>query len=168
MLVMSIGQRVVLVASRYVEWETAFAEMADIIHGHLRDSKIEHIGSTAVPDLPAKDVVDLLIGVEAGRVLDVTRQLASEGFDHEGGHPHHCWLSFPSRSDRKYVLHVVEFDGVAWQRRIAFRDLLRRDEAARAKYLEVKLSAARVAQGWDDYTRSKDAVVAGLLADNVS
>lgn len=50
---------------------------------------------------------------------------------------------------------------------IAFRDLLRRDEAARAKYLEVKLSAARVAEGWDDYTRSKDAVVAGLLADNV-
>lgn len=163
---MSTEQSVVLVPSRHIEWSAMAARMADCLNAQVPGAQIEHIGSTSVPDLPAKNVVDLLIGVTIERVPDVARQLASAGFDLEGQLPHHCWLSFPARSARTYVLHVVEVDGIAWRNRIVFRELLRRDESARHRYLAVKLAAAREAGGWDDYTRSKDAVVAGLLAEN--
>ncbi|NHB84991.1 GrpB family protein [Tessaracoccus sp. HDW20] len=89
-------------------------------------------------------------------------QLRDEGFDLEGALPHHAWLGFPSRDDRRYVIHVVEYG--SWQRRIDFRDLLRRDPGARARYLEVKLASAEASANWDEYTQSKTDVVAGLLA----
>ncbi|MDK1329015.1 GrpB family protein [Arthrobacter sp. zg-Y1143] len=109
---MSEQQPVVLVPSRYSEWVAMPAEMAVRIRRQVPDAQVEHIGSTSVPDLPAKDVVDLLVGV----------------------------------------------------RRVVFRDLLRHDPQARARYLAAKQSAAGSAGGWDDYTQSKTPVVAELLA----
>ncbi|MCC9204423.1 GrpB family protein [Arthrobacter sp. zg-Y769] len=142
--------------------------MAARLRTQVPGARLEHIGSTSVPGLAAKDVVDLLIGVEENRVAEVAAELAADGFDLEGELPGHCWLSYPARASRRYILHVVEFDGVPWRRRIGFRDLLRRDESARARYLEAKLEAAREAQGWDDYTQFKTPVVAGLLAQDAS
>src|SRR5699024_6902549 len=109
--------------------------------------------------LPAKDVVDLLVGVEAARVRDVARQLAASGFDLEGEHDHHCWLSFPLRVARAYVIHIVEYGSRQWNRRIAFRDLLRSDANARDQYLQTKIDAATSANNWDEYTQSKTSVV---------
>lgn len=140
--------------------------MAESLRVQVPNSTIEHIGSTSVPNLPAKDVVDLMMGVAAGRVPDVAARLAAAGFDLEGELPQHCWLSYPTRTARAYVLHVLEFDGIAWRKRIAFRDLLRRDGRARSTYLEAKIAAAAQTRGWDDYTQAKTPVVSGLLADN--
>ena len=161
---MSEQQPVVLVPSRHAEWAGMAEAMAVRIRGQVPNAQVEHIGSTAVPGLPAKDVVDLLVGVTPDRILDTAGQLAAAGFDNEGGRPGHCWLSYPARASRAYVLHVVEFGGTPWRRRVAFRDLLRRDPRARARYLAAKQAAAGSAGGWDDYTQSKTPVVAELLA----
>jgi len=160
---MSPEQQVFLVPSRHDEWAKMAATMINKISTQVDGAHIEHIGSTSVPDLPAKDVVDLLVGVDAGRVLAVSRQLASLGFDMEGQLDHHCWLSLPDRSERAYVIHVVEYDSRAWNRRIQFRDLLRTDADARHEYLQTKIASAREAQNWDDYTQSKTSVVSNLL-----
>ncbi|MEE6281824.1 GrpB family protein [Georgenia sp. MJ170] len=157
-------QAVTLVPSRYEEWVRRFAQMAAVIEPIVPDATIEHIGSTAVPDQPAKDVVDLLIGVDAQSVVPAARRLVAAGFDLEGELDHHCWLSSPDRRDRAFVLHVVEHGSRAWNRRMAFRDLLRADESARRAYLQVKEHAARQSRGWDDYTLAKSSVVAELLA----
>ena len=53
--------------------------------------------------------------------------------------PGHCWLAWPSRRHRESVVHVVAFEGIEWSARIAFRDLLREDPAARAEYFEAKI-----------------------------
>lgn len=143
-------------------------EMVSIIREQITGVHLEHIGSTAVPDLPAKDVVDLLVGVEAARVQAVALQLASGGFDFEGERDHHCWLSFPSRLARAYVIHVVEHGSRQWNRRIAFRDLLRSDRNARDQYLKTKLEAAKSTNNWDDYTQSKTSVVSSLLSSSDS
>lgn len=156
-------QRVTIVPSRHPEWVRLFEEMAGRLALLLPGATIEHIGSTSVPALPAKDVVDLLIGVDLAEVPTVVTGLTDAGFDLEGSLPHHAWFGFPSRDDRRYVIHVVEFGSRAWQRRIDFRDLLRRDPEARATYLAVKLSSAEASANWDEYTQSKSDVVAGLL-----
>ena len=140
------------------------AEMAHRLHGLAPGLRVEHIGSTSVPDLAAKDVVDLLIGVGQDRILSLSQELAAAGFDLEGRLPGHCWLSYPTRAERQYVLHVVGFDSLQWRRRIAFRDLLRSDPRARERYLTAKRSAADETSGWDAYTQSKTSVVSELLA----
>ena len=163
---MSEQQPVVLVSSRHAEWAGMAAAMAVRIRGQVPDAQVEHIGSTSVPDLPAKDVVDLLVGVAGERILQVADELAAAGFDLEGGRPGHSWLSYPSRSARTHVLHVVETGGTAWQRRLDFRNLLRRDPAARARYLAAKRAAAEGSAGWDDYTQAKTPVVRELLGED--
>jgi GrpB-like predicted nucleotidyltransferase (UPF0157 family) len=165
---MTTDQPVFLVPSRYPEWVGMAAEMMGRIRQQVPGVHLEHIGSTAVPDLPAKDVVDILAGVEAERVGSVSRHLAALGFDLEGELDHHCWLSHPSRSARTHIVHVVEHEGLPWQRRISFRDLLRSDESARAEYLHTKICAAEASRNWDDYTQSKTAVVSSLLSGGVS
>ncbi|MCW4464104.1 GrpB family protein [Glutamicibacter sp. MNS18] len=161
---MASDDKVQLVASRYDQWAELAAGMISRIGVALPHSRCEHIGSTSVPDLPAKDVVDILVGVNATEIRDAAARLRSLGFDLEGDLSHHCWLSWPSRNARDYVIHVVESGGRPWTRRIVFRDLLRRDQDARSEYLATKINSAAVSGNWDDYTQSKTSVVARLLA----
>jgi len=161
---MTDGQRVSLVASRHAEWATRYGELAARLEALVPGAAVEHIGSTSVPGLPAKDVVDVLVGVDAADVPEAARRLQAAGLDLEGEVPHHCWLSSPDRRARAWVVHVVEHGGRAWERRVAFRDLLRRDADARERYLRVKQAAAGAARDWDEYTQAKSQVVADLLA----
>lgn len=160
---MTSSQRVVLVESNHEEWTRMAHELAERISAMLPHAEIEHIGSTSVPCLPAKPVIDLAVGVAANEVGEATRTLAQHCFDLEGEREGHAWLSLPDRAAREYVVHVFEAPGRAWSRRLRFRDILRSDAAARAKYLAVKRQSAAVSAGWDDYTQSKTAVVHEIL-----
>lgn len=157
-------QAVRLVPSRHEEWQRRYAETAARLAALLPGARLEHIGSTAVPGLPAKDVVDVLVGVDAGEVVEAAHRLRADGLDLELELAHHCQLSAPHRRARTVVVHVVEHGGRAWTRRLDFRDLLRRDGKARERYLRVKRAAARDCAGWDEYTQAKTQIVADLLA----
>ncbi|QDB79859.1 GrpB family protein [Georgenia wutianyii] len=165
---MQPGESVTLVPSRFEEWGRRFAAVAARLEALVPEAHVEHMGSTAVPGLPAKDVVDVLVGVAAPDVVPTARRLVAAGFDLEGQRDHHCWLSSSSRARREVVVHVVEHGGRAWDRRVAFRDLLREDAGARRAYLAVKERAASSAHGWDEYTQAKSGVVADLLASDGS
>lgn len=156
--------RVTLVSGRDEEWARRFEDLRDRIARLVADSDIQHIGSTAVPDFVAKDVVDVLVGVDADRFSAVVDALAGDGFDLEGERLGHAWLCLPDRHARVAVVHVVEHGGEQWLARLAFRDLLIQDASAREAYLAVKTDAAVRASGWGDYTAMKAAVVERLLA----
>lgn len=162
---MTTNQRVVLSASEHEAWSRMAKQMANKISTLLPEAEIEHIGSTSVPGLPAKPVVDLAVGVKAERLGEATLILVQHEFDLEGEQPGHAWLSWPNRFARSYVIHVLEGHGVPWERRLRFRDILRTDAVARAKYLAVKRQSAAVSLGWDDYTQSKTAIVHEILGD---
>lgn len=130
---------VVLVDGDPELWARRFVDL----HGRLRralgpGALIEHIGSTAVPNLPAKDVVDALVGVALDEIGPAAQVLAAAGFAIEGRRDGHVWLSRRREGRRKCIVHVVEAHGRKWQRRIAFRDLLRRDPEARSRYVTAR------------------------------
>ncbi|MFE6733621.1 GrpB family protein [Microbacterium sp. NPDC057650] len=159
------GERVVLVDSRGEEWAERYAMLRERIAVILGDAQIEHIGSTSVPEMPAKDVVDVLVGVPSADVTGATALLEAAGFDVEGVRDGHAWLSIPHRDARTAVVHVVVHDDRQWQDRTDFRDLLRQSPAARDRYLAVKEQAAASAVDWGDYTASKADIVTTLLAE---
>lgn len=144
-------------------WAARFAAVKQRLTLMLPGAAVEHIGSTSVPDLPAKDVIDVLIGVDLSDWSAVLDRLISEGFDCEGKRDGHAWLSLPNRNRRTTVVHLVHIHGRHWNRRIAFRDILRQDAGARERYLGVKREAAASTSDWGAYTAHKAAVVAAIL-----
>ncbi|MCG7309598.1 GrpB family protein [Brachybacterium sp. ACRRE] len=162
----SSEQAVLLVDPRPEDWAQRFARIQDDVLAVLPGARIEHIGSTAVPGLPAKDVVDVIVGLPQSAIASAAHRLEDDGWDLEGEREQHCWLSRPTRRARDCVLHLVEHGGRIWTERLDFRDLLRRDADARADYLRTKVEAARSSTGWTDYTRAKAPTVGRLLDEH--
>jgi GrpB-like predicted nucleotidyltransferase (UPF0157 family) len=126
-------------------WPQAFAEEAARIRAALGAQvlAIEHYGSTAVPGLRAKPIIDLQIGVaDIDDGLLFIDPMASLGYDYAGGQgipEHHI---FGKGRARTHLAHVVVYQGDQWLRCLRFRDRLRSDPKLRAAYEALKLHLA--------------------------
>ena len=130
-------------------------------------ASVEHVGSTSVPRLAAKPVVDMLAGV---RSLDESRPcidlLSADGWlwaPYREDVEH--WFCRPSPEERTHHLHVVEHGGRVWVDMLAFRDALRADAALRDRYAALKHElASRHADDRAAYTEAKSEFVRAALA----
>jgi GrpB-like predicted nucleotidyltransferase (UPF0157 family) len=147
------------------EWARRFDAERELLSRVLApwlEGGIHHIGSTAVPGLAAKPIVDMMAGV---RDLDEARAafgpLGGQSYIHTPHRPgvaHH--FSKPG-----YGLHLTEPGSDLWRERLAFRDELLRDQALAMEYQELKLRLAE--EHSDDrvaYTAGKRAFVVRVLA----
>lgn len=108
--------------------------------------RIEHVGSTAVPGLRAKPVIDIMVGVrDCDRFDDLRRGLEKCGYVWDRGARRddpgrHVFRKGPAdvKQLRSHHLHLTVFDGDYWRRLLAFRDQLRGDDMAAAEYAAVK------------------------------
>lgn len=139
-------------------WPRAFAEEAARLREALGDAAIaiEHYGSTSVPGLRAKPIIDIQIGVtriEQG--LGFIEPLARLGYDYAGdqGIPEHH--IFGRGKIRTHLSHVVVHGGDQWLRSLRFRDRLRADPVARAEYEALKSRLAATTTNRADYTAGK-------------
>lgn len=116
---------------------------------------IEHIGSTSVPDLCAKPIVDVLVGLRELELSD--EQIAAmEGIGYtylgEYGLPGRLFFR---KEPRTHHVHVVEHGGDHWERQLTFRDALRTDADERQRYDEFKRKLAAEGHTRDVYTELK-------------
>ena len=128
---------------------------------------IEHIGSTAIPGLAAKPVIDIMVAVET---LDASRPAigALEALDYvyfpyrpDVEH----WFCKPSPAVRTHHLHLVPFGSRVWIETLAFRDYLREHPGVAAEYASLKRSLAeRHRFDREAYTDAKGPFVARVLA----
>ena len=129
-------------------WALAFAEEAARIRlavGPLA-LEIEHYGSTAVPGLRAKPIIDMLIGVaDMNDGLKMIRPMERIGYSYATDHgiPNHHIFGRPTV--RQFLAHVVEYGGDQWRRSLRFRDRLKADVDARVEYEALK---ERLAAAW--------------------
>lgn len=130
------------------------AERVALVAGE-RGRGVEHIGSTAVPGLPAKDVLDLQLSVGSPDDADaVAGPLAAAGLvprpdlapgDPKPDEPDPArWCFASADPGRPAHLHVRVSGSPEWRSALLFRDWLRADEHARAEYLALKQDAARL------------------------
>jgi GrpB-like predicted nucleotidyltransferase (UPF0157 family) len=134
---------------------------------------IEHYGSTAIEGLPAKPILDILVGVRPlGRWMECHAPLIALGYDyaeHAGVPGHHIFGRGRDVSERTHLIHVVEHGGESWTSNLAFRDALRRDGDLRARYLALKQSAMAAApEGRAAYNALKSAAIAEMKAELTS
>ena len=113
---------------------------------------IEHVGSTAVPGLGGKNVLDMLVGLKKGKRQAMKNKLEKLGYDFipKAGSSRRLFLIRDTHYNGKSVrihLHLVKFNGIEWKQKIAFRDYLRKNKELVREYEEVKKSAVKLAKG---------------------
>ena len=149
-------------------WPRLYAEEAARIHSAFGENvvELEHIGSTAVPDVAAKPVLDICVGL---RSLELARpQLEAMerlGYEYIGEYGIPGRLFFRKGGvERTHHVHAVQWGSEQWHRHRAFRDYLcaHPDEARR--YGEHKLRVAAEAASSDDYWERKQPYVDALFA----
>jgi GrpB-like predicted nucleotidyltransferase (UPF0157 family) len=148
-------------------WPLTFEEWRARLAAALGETaaRIEHVGSTAVPGLAAKPVIDIQVSV--GDVEDEEAYVAaieSVGLLLRFREPGHRYFRAPAGQPRVVHVHVCDAGG-EWEREhIAFRELLRADEELRDSYgrLKVELSE-RYADDRLAYTDAKTAFILDTL-----
>jgi len=135
---------------------------------------IEHIGSTAVPGLRSKPLIDLLAGVPSmAAAIALNRTIGAAGYVASARYNESLttrqWFMRQQGGRRTHHLHVVVHDGDEWHLRLRFRDRLRADPALRERYATLKDDLARrFADDRDAYTAGKSEFVENALRDDRS
>ena len=142
-----------------VPYDPAWPRMFEEEKKHLLDClpqdlirRIEHFGSTAIPGLAAKPIVDVLVEVDS---LEETKTriapvLEAKGYDYfwrathgEDGPPFYAWfIKRNSEGVRTHHIHMVKSDFEHWDR-LLFRDYLIANPAAAKEYETLKYALAR-------------------------
>jgi GrpB-like predicted nucleotidyltransferase (UPF0157 family) len=153
------------------DWQARFEAERLVLERVLApwlEGGIHHIGSTAVPGLAAKAVIDVLAGVrdleQAQAAFEPLRAQSYLHDPHRAEVAHHFAKPSLRLSETTYGLHLTEPGSDLWQERLAFRDALRAEPALAAEYEGLKLRLAR--EHADDiraYTRGKRDFVARVL-----
>jgi GrpB-like predicted nucleotidyltransferase (UPF0157 family) len=131
-------------------------------------AEVEHIGSTAIPGLAAKPIIDIAVGVFShGAVEQIKVALVNAGYLFRGDAGDTGGLVFVRERlplQRIAHIHVVAYGERQWNDYLAFRDLLREDPEARKRYETQKRTLAReFANDRRAYTAAKSGVIEALL-----
>lgn len=129
-------------------WAVRFVEECSRISDALGDSAldIQHIGSTAIPGITAKPILDIAVAIrdfESGHALVPSLLALGYTYHGENGIPRRHYFE---RDDACH-LHIFEHGGRDWQRHLYFRDKLLAFPELAVRYSSVKRNAAREAEG---------------------
>ena len=151
------------------DWVPAFQAEALLLGKALGRAAgaVEHIGSTAIPGMPAKPIIDLMVAVAD---MDKSRQLipllGDAGYDYR---PHDCvpdrhFFAKGQGGERTHHLSLAKAGSTFWCRQIAFRDYMRADREAAAQYADLKIElASRYPNDRNAYIDAKEPFILGFL-----
>jgi GrpB-like predicted nucleotidyltransferase (UPF0157 family) len=147
-------------------FEQLRAEYANALHAaRVPFLSIEHVGSTSVPGLAAKPVLDIDIVVEATNVSAASAVLVGLGFEPRGelGIPQRWAFSEPDRLLGTHTYIVVD-GSLALRNHLSVRDTLRADPRLRDEYGQIKRRVGATADEIDEYVAGKNATIQQILA----
>ncbi|WP_409346490.1 GrpB family protein [Paenibacillus sp. MBLB4367] len=160
----------VVVTGHNPEWENEYEREKGKIADALNDilAGIEHIGSTSVPGLAAKPVIDMMAGVL--ELSDLTEKhvdaLRSLGYTHVD-HSHFPERKFFRRGEWRagtHHLHVYRINGTHWRSNLLFRNYLRSHPAAMQEYHELKVTLiSKHKQDRAAYTEAKAPFIQSII-----
>ena len=143
------------------QWAVRFDEVADALREALADvpsAVVEHVGSTSVPGLAAKPILDIDVVVEPQDVPDAITALESIGYVHRGDLGVTGREAFHAPDGPRRNVYVCTAGTMNVRNHLAVRDVLRRRDDLRDAYADVKRALA------DDPTMDIDTYLAGKSA----
>lgn len=161
---LGLESKVVRLIAYDARWPLLFQEEAERLRAAVAAAGLpplhfEHVGSTAVPGLAAKPVLDIAAArsqdVEAARYVSAL-EAAGYTYRGDGGLPGRDF--FRRGALRSHHLHMVEQGSEHWRRYLVFRDALRRDARLLQEYCSLKQDLAQ------QYPRDREAYIEGKRA----
>jgi GrpB-like predicted nucleotidyltransferase (UPF0157 family) len=157
----------VSLARAHTAWATAYeherARIAAALGEHIIG--IEHVGSTSIPDVPAKPILDILVGIQDfDEAWVCVAPMIDIGFTYRGecGIPRRRY--FVKGDPRTHHVHIVEVQSDNWKVTLRFRDLLRTNSYLASEYACEKERLARVhVDDREGYQHEKGKVVESIL-----
>lgn len=150
------------------EWPLEFAAVREELSRacvSIPVQSIEHVGSTSVPGLAAKPVLDVTIVVARVHLGDTFAALEEAGYRHMGerGIPDRHAFSPPPQGPARHVYVAVD-GSLSLRNQLAVRDVLRTHPDLRNRYEDLKLSlAARDLDDMDQYLAAKSPLIQEVL-----
>lgn len=160
-------QRLIVVVPYDTEWPKLFAKEAILIKQALGENCIEihHIGSTAIPGLAAKPVIDMIPVVQDIEQVDsANANMLELGFEAKGeyGIPFRRYFQ-KGANNRTHQAHVFEAGNPEIERHLKFRDWMREHSSDREAYAQLKQALAKQhPHDIDSYCLGKDALIAKI------
>lgn len=156
-------------------WQQMAVDEIDLIRKILPEKfilGIQHVGSTSVPNMPAKPIVDIQIATES---LEIAKYVAVPllqkcGYEFWSDNPDPNRLFFvkgmpPFGEQRTHHVHIVEKDSSHWHDKLAFRDCLRENAELAGEYAALKMQLAQQYEfDREKYTQAKTDFIKHALA----
>jgi len=162
------GPRIIRIVDYDRTWPARFTEIGTALRQALGDValRIDHIGSTSVPELAAKPIIDIQISVERLEPVAPFRDpLVGLGFDYRADNPERTKRYFrePPNQPRTHI-HVRRAGSFSQQFPLLFRDFLRVNRPAANDYQSVKrVLAEQHRHDGQAYTDAKAAICWAIM-----
>ena len=145
-----IGLRrgIVKLSPHRTRWGKLFEKEKELLMDRLGDrvTDIQHIGSTAIPGIPAKPIIDMSLGLrtpnDAKKLIKPLADLGYAWRKTAGSSQRRLFVKGPEEK-RTHYLHVMQYNNDAWKNDLLFRDYLRANPAYAQRYGELKTALAR-------------------------
>jgi GrpB-like predicted nucleotidyltransferase (UPF0157 family) len=172
---LGIKRGTVKLVSHNPEWERLFEEEKQLLKNTFGDTiiAIEHIGSTAIPGIPAKPIIDINIGVQS---LEIARNMKEKfeaiKYEHRPFKPGHTkedlkWQELYVKgpeTKRTHHAHVTAHNNNYWKNDLLFRDHLRKNPLRAKQYADLKKKLAKQhANNRTTYTKNKEEFILETL-----
>ena len=154
------------------QWPVLYEEekgrILDVIGRRI--AAIEHIGSTAVPELAAKPIIDIMIAVrrlaDADECIEPLQDIGYEYVrEFEVEMPERRFFRKGPPEERTYHIHMIELTSEFWERHLLFRDYLRTHPEVAQQYYQLKKElAARYGSDREAYAEAKTPFIESIVA----
>ncbi|QUG41626.1 GrpB family protein [Psychrobacillus sp. INOP01] len=159
------------------EWKEEFnrvkLEIMDVTG--FEGERIQHIGSTAIINMPAKPIIDILVGVDDKAKVDkaLFNELKSIGFlrlrVERPGEIVFAKFTDDTYEVKTHFIHMVDFDKELWKNQLFFRDYLNSNDEARDEYQIIKITSAKQKDiNINTYTDLKEPFVKSIFTKRIN
>jgi GrpB-like predicted nucleotidyltransferase (UPF0157 family) len=111
-------------------------------------TRIEHIGSTSVPNLGGKGIIDIIIGVKKDKITNSAKLLIKNNYEFKDSGSSKDRLFFTKiygiMKKRRVHLHLTDYNGKIWKQALKFKNHLLKNKKIREDYIKIKKHACKL------------------------
>jgi GrpB-like predicted nucleotidyltransferase (UPF0157 family) len=167
--IIGLQRKKVRISSYNSEWKKIYKKEKELLLSVLGDQilNIQHIGSTSVPGVKSKPIIDIVVVVkkikDAENLIESVEKLGYE-YKHEAGVRGRRFFVKGSEKNRTHYIHMVKLDGKQWKNLTNFREYLLEDKKNIKEYNELKESLAKeYKDDRDTYTKKKSIFISKAI-----
>ena len=145
------------------------AEKKKIVKALGSSAKIEHVGSTAIPNLGGKGILDIIVGVSKSKFAEAKKKLEKAGYEfrEKASYPERLFfrIDYPYKNIKRRIhIHLTKFNGQDWKEIIGFRNYLLKYPDAVEQYVKIKKEGVKKALGdGEKYRKHKEKFIENIL-----